>query len=53
VVLALPLYFLSNFVIRRYREHLLAWVRKTKVVQFIKASRFYRIYSTLSDVDLT
>jgi len=51
IILAVPTFFLSNFLIRKYRQHLLAWVVKSKVVQIIKGSRFYRIYCTLSGVD--
>ncbi|MBM4132201.1 MAG: TIGR03546 family protein [Nitrospira sp.] len=43
-----PLYVLSNFAIRRYRAHVLAWVEKTRVMQFLKASRFYGLYQSFS-----
>lgn len=43
-----PLYLLSNVVIRRYRAHVLAWVEKTRVMQFLKASRFYSLYQSCS-----
>ncbi len=44
----LPLYLLSNLGIRRYREHVLAWVEKTRVMQMLKASRFYSLYQSVS-----
>lgn len=53
LVLAIPLFFISNILIRNYREHVLAWVQKTRLVKLIKANRFYRIYNALSDADLT
>lgn len=43
-----PLVLLSNMLVRKYREHVLAWVRKTKVMQAITASKFYDIYSRVS-----
>lgn len=48
LVLILPLYFLSNLLIRRYRDHVLAWVRKLKIVQSLKATSFYNIYQKVS-----
>ncbi|MFM8550832.1 MAG: TIGR03546 family protein [Nitrospiraceae bacterium] len=43
-----PLYIVSNIAIRRYRAHVLAWVEKTRVMQFLKASRFYNLYQSFS-----
>lgn len=43
-----PFYLLSNVAIRRYRAHVLAWVEKTRVMQFLKASRFYSLYQSFS-----
>ena len=43
----LPLYFLSNFLILRYRTHVLAWVEKTRLMQFFKASKVYQLYKSL------
>lgn len=53
LVLSAPLFFASNFLIKKYRDHFLLWVQKTKLVKLIKANKFYRIYNALSDVDLT
>lgn len=47
VVLAVPLVFISNFIVKHYRAHILTWVRKTKIMQILKASRFYRLYEAL------
>jgi uncharacterized protein (TIGR03546 family) len=47
-ILFFPLYFLFNFLIRRYREHVLAWVQKTRIAQMIKATKLYSAYQTLS-----
>ncbi len=48
LVLALPFYLLSNFLVKNYRQHLLVWVRKTRLVKLLKASNFYKIYERLS-----
>lgn len=48
LVLFVPLYFLSNGLIVRYREHVLAWVEKTRLMQFFKASKVYQLYQSLS-----
>jgi uncharacterized protein (TIGR03546 family) len=44
----IPLYFLSNMLIVRYRKHILAWVEKTRLAQALKASRLYTVYQTIS-----
>jgi uncharacterized protein (TIGR03546 family) len=43
-----PLVLLANALIRRYREHLLAWVKKTRLMQAFTASKFYDIYRSVS-----
>jgi uncharacterized protein (TIGR03546 family) len=48
VGLFIPVLLLSNLLIRRYRQHVLAWVQKTKVMQMFKASKLYETYQTLS-----
>ncbi|MFO7816628.1 MAG: TIGR03546 family protein [Thermodesulfobacteriota bacterium] len=48
LVLALPLYFLANALIRRYREHFMAWLEKTRIAQIVKGSRIYSAYKTVS-----
>ena len=47
LVLFVPLYLLSNQLIAHYREHVLAWVEKTRLMQLFKASRVYHIYQSL------
>ena len=51
LMLAIPLMFVSNFMVKNYRAHVLAWVRKSKLMQLLKASRFYRIYNAMYGVD--
>ena len=48
LVLFIPGLILFNLLIRRYREHLLAWVRKTRLMQVIKATKLFHIYQSLS-----
>lgn len=46
--LFVPLLLISNALIRKYRENVLAWVSKLKIVQTLKASNFYSLYQSLS-----
>ena len=48
LVLFVPLLLVSNVLIRRYRQHILAWVQKTKLMQFFKASKLYQAYQSVS-----
>ena len=48
IILFLPLYFLSNMGIQRYRGHVLAWVEKTHVMRVLKTSKLYRAYQGIS-----
>jgi len=48
LILFIPLYFLSNQVIRKYRDHILAWVQKTKLMQAFKANKLYKAYQAVS-----
>ena len=48
LVMFVPLLLLSNLLIRRYRTHALTWVRKTRIMQMLKASKLYQTYDALS-----
>jgi len=48
VLCFVPLVLLANALIRRYREHVLAWVKKTRLMQAFTASKFYDIYMKVS-----
>lgn len=50
LLFSLPLFFLSRWLIIKYRAHILTWVRQTKLVQVIKASEFFRVYQSLSNL---
>lgn len=40
VLLFVPLYFISNQLILKYREHFLAWVQKTKLIHVLNIMRY-------------
>ena len=46
LVLFAPLYFIVNKIIMQYREHVLAWVQKTRIMQAFKATKLYSIFAT-------
>ena len=48
VVLFVPVCLISNLAIRRYRDHVLVWVRKSRIVQALKGSGFYATYQRIS-----
>lgn len=48
IVLFVPLLLLFNRLIREYREHIVDWVKKTRVAEAIRASRFWGIYREVS-----
>jgi uncharacterized protein (TIGR03546 family) len=47
IILFVPLLLLSNFIIKNYREHILAWVQKTRLAQMVKASKIYTTYQSI------
>lgn len=48
-VLFLPVFWIIRALIVVYRERLLAWVNKFKVVHMLKASKFYRLYQAVAE----
>jgi uncharacterized protein (TIGR03546 family) len=48
VLCFIPLVLLSNALVMRYRVHVLAWVKKTRLMQAFTASKFYDIYTKVS-----
>lgn len=48
ILLAIPLYFVSNFLIVKYRVHIKTFIERFKIVKALKASGFYRVYSNIS-----
>jgi len=49
LALFVPLFLVSRLMIYRYREHLLSWIEKSRIVQALKASKFFHIYRSVSD----
>ncbi len=43
-----PLVLVMNALVRRYREHVLVWVKKTRLMRILMASRLYSLYEKLS-----
>ena len=48
LVVFVPAFILFNLLIRRYRAHILAWVKKTRLMQAFQATKFYTIYQSVS-----
>lgn len=48
LTLFFPVFFLLNFLIRKYREHFLRWVLKTKIAQVVRASKLFQTYQKVS-----
>jgi uncharacterized protein (TIGR03546 family) len=44
----IPLLLASNALIRRYRQHVLAWVRRTPLMKMILASDLYQYYQKVT-----
>lgn len=43
-----PVTWLARMLVIQYRGKVLAWVEKLKIVQMLKASKFYYIYNSLA-----
>ena len=50
IILFVPLFLLSNQIIVRYREHVLVWVHKSRIMQAFKATKLYRMYASYSEL---
>lgn len=48
LLLCVPLYPAMNWAIRKYRDHVMQWVLRTRVMQAFTASRFYSLYQSVS-----
>lgn len=49
LLLSPPILVLSKVLIVQYRERLMGWVNKLKIVKFIKGSNIYRLYQALGE----
>jgi len=47
VILFIPVFFIAKWLVLKYRAALMAFVNKFKVVQSLKASKFYQVYQTV------
>ena len=47
IVLFIPVTVFCRFLVIKYRESIMTFVNKFKVVQTLKASKFYQIYDTV------
>lgn len=47
--LAAPLFFLFKWLIVKYRKNIMAWIEKSRLAKWIKASKFYELYQSLTD----
>ena len=50
IVMFVPCYFLSNYIVQRYRDNFLAWVEKTRLMKIFKASKLYGVYQTVAGI---
>ena len=50
VSLALPMFVLSQFMIKKYRQSFLIWVKKTKVMHMLKGNKLYRLIVKAGEV---
>lgn len=50
LVLFIPLYIAVSFAVVRYRRHVLEWVQRTRLMQFIKGTKFYKVYRSVSEL---
>jgi hypothetical protein len=48
LLLFVPVYLILNLMIRQYRERVLEWIRKTRIMKAFTASKLYRVYHSLS-----
>jgi uncharacterized protein (TIGR03546 family) len=44
----IPAYIVIKVLVVKYREHLLAWIQKTRLMKLFKASKLYEVYQTVS-----
>lgn len=48
LILFIPALVLFNLLIRRYRMHIHAWAKKTRLMQAFQATKLYEIYHSVS-----
>jgi len=48
--LFVPFYFIFNLLILKYRDYVLDVIRKSRIMRFFKASKFYQVYEKVSSL---
>jgi uncharacterized protein (TIGR03546 family) len=48
LILAVPVFFAVTFIVRNYRERIMARVEKSRLMLFLKGSKLYSIYQSLN-----
>lgn len=48
LLLFIPAFFVFKYLIEKYRETVLQKIRNTKIMQLLKATKFYKIYEKVS-----
>lgn len=48
LALAVPLFLAVTFIVRNYREHLMERVQQSRLMLFLKGTKFYSIYTSLN-----
>ena len=48
LALFVPMVLVGNVLVRRYREHVLQWVMRTRVMQAFQASKLFGYYQSVS-----
>jgi uncharacterized protein (TIGR03546 family) len=48
LIVFVPALIIFNLLIRRYRAHILAWVRQTRLMQAFQATKIYEIYQSIT-----
>lgn len=48
LILFVPMYLAFNLLIRRYRDHLMVWIEKTRLMQILQTTRIYKVYKAIS-----
>ena len=44
----IPVFIIIKSMVLKYREHLLAWVNRTRVMKLFKATKLYEVYQAVS-----
>jgi uncharacterized protein (TIGR03546 family) len=50
LLLCIPMFYVSKYGVRQYREHIHAKMQKWKIIKAFKGTKFYSIYQTVSKV---